>query len=102
MRLAQISESVRLVRNRLGGVPDGAVSVPLPAASGEALGFAEGPSGDVWHWLRLDHGQIASLFMRDPAWAHWPLLEVVLAGGESDALPLVMASFGLAVSGADL
>ena len=83
-------------------MPEGAVSVPLPAASGEGIGLADGPGGEIWHWLRLDYGQIASVFLCDPAWVHWPLLEAVMAGGQVEDLPLVLASFGLSSSGADL
>jgi Ni,Fe-hydrogenase III large subunit len=100
--VGEIDGSTHRVRGLLGAVPEGAVSVPLPAASGEGIGFAKGPGGDIWHWLRLDHGQIASVFMCDPAWAHWPALEAALAGGQVDDLPLVLASFGLSSSGMDL
>ncbi|HEY2619519.1 MAG TPA: hypothetical protein VGI78_19420, partial [Acetobacteraceae bacterium] len=101
-RLAEIQGSIRAARDLLGELPGGAVSVSLPAASGEAIGFAEGPSGAIWHWLRLDHGQIASVFMCDPAWAHWPELEAAMAGRQMDDLPLMLAAFGLTSSGMDL
>jgi Ni,Fe-hydrogenase III large subunit len=102
LRLAEIAESARLLRLLLEALPEGAISVPLPVESGEGVGFAEAAQGDIWHWLRLDHGQIASVFMRDPAWAHWPLLEAVSAGTQAEDLALIQASFGLASSGVDL
>ena len=101
-RLMEIAESIRLTRALLEAIPEGAVSAPLPPASGEGIGFAEAARGDIWHWLRLDHGQIASVFMRDPAWAQWPLLELALAGQQAEDLPLILASFGLTSSGVDL
>jgi Ni,Fe-hydrogenase III large subunit len=76
--------------------------VPLPADSGEGVGYAESARGDLWHWLRLDHGQIASVFMRDPGWAHWPLLEAIAPSARTADLPLIQASFDLASSGVDL
>jgi len=102
VRLAEIAESIRLLRVLLDSLPAGGVSVPLPAESGEGIGCAEGCRGDIWHWLRLDHGQIASVFVRDPAWAHWPLLETVARGSPADDVPLIKASFGLTSSGVDL
>jgi Ni,Fe-hydrogenase III large subunit len=102
IRLLDIGESNRSLGVLLQGLPADGVSVPLPTESGEGVGFAEGFRGDIWHWLRLDHGQIASVFMRDPGWAHWPLLEAVAAGSQADDLPLVLASFGLGSSGVDL
>ncbi len=98
----EIGESTRLVRNLLAGMPEGALSVPLPAESGEGIGFAASPIGDVWHWLRLDHGQIASVFMCDPGWTQWRLLEAAMAGGQLDDLRLTIASLRLTSSGMDL
>ena len=102
LRLAEIAESIRVLRSLLDTLPAGAVSVALPADSGEGVGFAEGYHGDIWYWLRLDHGQIASMFPRDPAWAHWPLLELAAKGAQASDLPLIQASLGLASSGVDL
>jgi Ni,Fe-hydrogenase III large subunit len=101
-RLMEIGESIGLLRALLEALPPGPVSIPLPAASGEGVGFAEAAHGDIWHWLRLDHGQIAAVFMRDPAWAHWPLLEMIAPGAQMADLPLIQASFDLAASGVDL
>jgi Ni,Fe-hydrogenase III large subunit len=101
-RLAEIRGGIRAALDLLGELPGGAVSVPLPAASGEAIGCAKRAGGDVWHWLRLDHGQIASVFMYDPAWAHWPEFEAAMAGSQMVDLPLMLAAFGLTSSGVDL
>ncbi|HLJ04848.1 MAG TPA: nickel-dependent hydrogenase large subunit, partial [Acetobacteraceae bacterium] len=102
IRLMDIAESIRLLRAHLNAVPEGTVSVPLPPDSGEGMGCSKAARGDIWHWLRLDHGQIASVFMRDPAWAQWPVLEAALAGQQAEELPLILASFGLTSSGVDL
>jgi Ni,Fe-hydrogenase III large subunit len=102
LRLREIAESIRLLRALLDGLPPGPVAVAIPSDSGEGVGFAESARGDVWHWLRLDHGQIAGVFMRDPGWAHWALLEAIAPGVRTADLPLVLASFGLDCSGVDL
>jgi Ni,Fe-hydrogenase III large subunit len=102
LRLAEIGESIRLLRALLDALPPGPVSVALPADSGEGVGCAESARGDVWHWLRLDHGQIAGAFMRDPGWAHWALLETIAPAARTADLPLIQASFDLASSGVDL
>ena len=86
----------------LGSLPEGQVSVPLPAATGEGIGFASGPAGEIWHWLRLDHGQITGAFPRDPAWILWPLVEALSPGAWVDDLRLILASFCLSCSGMDL
>jgi Ni,Fe-hydrogenase III large subunit len=102
VRLAQIADSVRLVRVMLNSVPDGAISTALPANSGEGIGCAESVRGDVWHWLRLDHGQIAAAFPRDPGWALWPLAETAIAGSQMEEVDVILHSFGLAASPVDL
>ena len=101
-RLRQIADCIGVVHNLLRDMPEEAVSVPLPVESGEGIGHAIGPGGEIWHWLRLDHGQIASGFMCDPGWARWPELEATMEGGQLDDLRLILASFGLTSSGVDL
>lgn len=102
VRVAEIAHSIRLVRTLLVHVPDGVVSAALPAGSGEGIGCAESVRGDVWHWLRLDHGQIAAAFPRDPGWALWPLAEIVLAGSRMEDSDVILHSFGMAASAVDL
>jgi Ni,Fe-hydrogenase III large subunit/Ni,Fe-hydrogenase III component G len=102
LRLFEIGESLRLIGAMLDALPDGPVTVALPQVSGEGIGCAESIRGDVWHWLRLDHGQIAAAFPRDPGWALWPLAEHALAGADATDADLIRASFALPASGMDL
>jgi Ni,Fe-hydrogenase III large subunit len=102
VRGLELAESIRLLRALLGGLPEGALSVALPMTSGEGLGWAEGFRGDIWHWLRLDGGQIASAFMRDPSWLQWPLLQAAIHGNIIADFPLCNKSFNCAYSGVDL
>ena len=102
IRLAEIRESTGLLLSLLENLPEGAVSVSLPLASGEGIGWAEGCRGDVWHWLRLEGGMISAAFARDPAWLHVPLLEAAMAGAVVADFPVCAASFGGSVSGMDL
>jgi hypothetical protein len=88
--------------NILPALPEGATSIPLPNESGEGIGHATGPHGEIWHWLRLDHSQIASAFLCDPGWIKWPALEAGLAGAMLDDLPAMLASSDLSSSGVDL
>lgn len=102
VRLSEIGESVRLLRLLLDNLPAGELSVVLPAASGEGIGWAEALRGDAWHWLRLDHGQIATAFVCDPCWPLWALLERAAVGTSLGDVPLLQASLGLNSSGVDL
>jgi Ni,Fe-hydrogenase III large subunit len=102
LRIFEIQESLRLVSAALDTLVDGPLTVALPQVSGEGIGCAESIRGDVWHWLRLDHGQIASVFPRDPGWALWPLAERVLENASPDDVSLIRTSLALPASGMDL
>lgn len=102
IRASEISESIRLLRGLLGNLPDGPLSVALSLASGEGIGWAEGFRGDIWHWLRLDAGQISAVFMRDPSWLQWPLLQAAIHGNIVADFPLCNKSFNCSYSGVDL
>ena len=86
----------------LSALPKGEVAASLPQASGEGIGWAEGVRGDIWHWLRLDGGQISAAFMRDPGWLHWPLLEAAMQGAGVGDFAVCSRSFNCASSGVDL
>lgn len=103
VRMAEIGESLGLLRALLAALPDGPLLATLPASgSGEGLGWAEGFRGDVWHWVRLDGGVIAAAFARDPSWLHWPMLEAAATGDLVADIPLIGASVNGSCSGVDL
>ena len=102
IRLNEIGESIKLLRVLLASLPDGRSRVPLPMASGEGIGWAEGFRGDIWHWMRLDGGLIGSVFMRDPSWLQWPLLEAAIRDNIVADFPLCNKSFNCSYSGVDL
>jgi len=102
LRLAEIETSLVLIGRLLDIMPEGETSAALPMLSGEGVGSVESARGDVWHWLRLDHGQIAAIFPRDPGWALWPAAEWALAGAALEDAAAIQRSFGLSASGADL
>jgi Ni,Fe-hydrogenase III large subunit len=102
LRLEEIARSLRFITGILAELPEGAFSVPMAMETGEGIGCAESPHGDIWHWLSLDHGQIATCFVRDPGWALWPLLELTLPGTAMQDVPALCRSLGLDASGMDL
>ncbi len=102
LRLREIEESLRLIGAAFDIMPAGPVSIALPQVSGEGIGCAESIRGDVWHWLRLDHGQIAAVFPRDAGWALWPLAEQVLPNALAEDVDLIRTSLALPASAMDL
>jgi Ni,Fe-hydrogenase III large subunit len=102
IRLAEIDESIRLIRDLLANLPDSALSLPLPAGSGMGLGVAESFRGPAWHWLRLESGSIADIFIADPSTLHWPLLEHAATTAILADFPLINKSINASYSGVDL
>jgi len=102
IRFAELSESARLVYFLLQTLPDGLLSVPLPLTSGEGIGVAEGFRGDIWHFVSMDGGLVASCFAVDPSWLQWPLLQAAIEGNIIADFPLCNKSFNCSYSGVDL
>ncbi len=101
-RLDAITADITALMPLLDALPEGALAVSLPSVSGEGLARSVSARGDVWHWLRLDHGQVAAVFPRDPGWALWPAAEMALCGAAADDAAVICCSLGLAASVVDL
>ncbi len=101
-RLHELAGSLDVAADLLDTLPAGPVASALPAADGEGLGAAEAARGDCWAWLALDRGTLAGVFLRDPGWAAWPLLEVALRGERLDSVPLIACSLDCTMGGVDL
>ncbi len=102
IRLAEIGQSLHLLRQLLDALPDGPVLASLPPGNGEGFGCAESFRGAAWHWLRLEGGLIAAGFACDPSWLHWPLLQAAIEGNIIADFPVCNKSFNGAYSGVDL
>ncbi len=102
LRISEIEDSLRLISAALDGLPAGPLTVTLPPVSGEGIACTESIRGDVWHWLQLDHGQIAGFFPRDPGWVLWHLAERVMQNNTADDVDLIRASLALPASAIDL
>jgi Ni,Fe-hydrogenase III large subunit len=113
VRIDEVRASMRMVKDWLGGLPDGPVLAPLPQVTGprEGVAITEAFRGDVLVWLRLDVGgpvdgqagsQVARCHVRDPSWFQWPLLEAAINGNIVADFPLCNKSFNCSYSGHDL
>jgi Ni,Fe-hydrogenase III large subunit len=91
VRIDEVTQSLKLIEQILGRLPDGDTQVALPRLEGEREGMAiiEGFRGDILAWLRLaKDGRIARCHLRDPSWFQWPLLEAVIEGNIVADFPL--------------
>ncbi|WP_298281538.1 hydrogenase expression protein HypE [Acidocella sp.] len=102
VRLEEIPESIRLVRECLASLPGGALCLAPDPATGMGLGVAESFRGAVWYWLRLDAGLIADIFIADASTLHWPLLEHAATTSILADFPLINKSINGSYAGGDL
>jgi Ni,Fe-hydrogenase III large subunit len=103
VRVAELGESIALVRRLLALLEPGEIHVPLPQRGGEGIAAVEGFRGEILTWMALDDGGlIRGVFPRDPSWLQWPLLEAAIEGNIVADFPLCNKSFNCSYSGVDL
>jgi Ni,Fe-hydrogenase III large subunit/Ni,Fe-hydrogenase III component G len=105
VRFAEVTESLRLIREILGRLPAGDIHVPLKSVPAvcEGLGWVEGWRGQVIVAVRIGaDGKLDRVHPHDPSWQNWPLLEVGVLGNIVPDFPLINKSFNLSYSGQDL
>ena len=104
VRFAEALESLRLIRELVKTLPEGAVRRELvPVAGGSGLGVIEGWRGEILVGIDLDRqGRIARAHPHDPSWQAWPALEHAVLRDIVPDFPLINKSFNLSYSGADL
>ncbi len=102
IRLEEIIESIRLIRDMLANLPDTAIAIASHSGSGAGLGVAESFRGPVWHWLNIDSGTIIDVFIADASTLQWPLLEFAATTGILADFPLINKSINASYSGVDL
>jgi Ni,Fe-hydrogenase III large subunit len=105
LRFDEAAESLRICRELLDALPDGAIRVPLTDAAphGFGIGLVEGWRGPVLVALETGaDGAIRRCHPHDPSWHNWPVLEHAVIGNIVPDFPLINKSFNLSYSGVDL
>lgn len=108
VRLDEVMESLRLIREMVTHVPSGALcsDVVLGEPASRGAGWVEGWRGELFVALELagsDQGhRILRCHLHDPSWQNWPVLEHAVMGNIVADFPLINKSFNLSYSGQDL
>jgi Ni,Fe-hydrogenase III large subunit len=88
------------VLDELGEPERGAWSVPVEVASGEALGWAEAPQGELLYLVELEEGRLVRVKPRSASFHNLALLPMAFPNDILTDFAFIEASFGLSIAGA--
>jgi Ni,Fe-hydrogenase III large subunit/Ni,Fe-hydrogenase III component G len=105
VKIEELLEAIRLIRQAVGIMNSGAVSVPIGEAKpySHAFGLTEAPRGENCHWLMAgENNTVFRYKIRTPSFLNWPVLCHAVRGNVVPDFPLINKSFNLSYSGNDL
>jgi Ni,Fe-hydrogenase III large subunit len=105
VRVEEIRDSIRITREVLKSLPDGAITVPVREPMPDRSGFAavEGWRGEIIYWVQSGpKGEINRCMVRDPSSVNWLGLEQCIHGNIVPDFPVCNKSFNQSYSGNDL
>ena len=105
VRVEEIRDSVRIIREILKTLPDGRIAGEVTAPGPDRSGFAtvEGWRGEIIYWVQSGpKGEINRAMVRDPSSLNWLGLEQCIHGNIVPDFPVCNKSFNQSYSGHDL
>ena len=106
VRMDEIHESIRLIREVHTRVPQGSIMAPsarVPVAGEWALSAVEGWRGEILYFIMAGQdGAIHRCKVRDPSFVNWPAIQFAVLGNIIPDFPLINKSFNLSYAGNDL
>jgi Ni,Fe-hydrogenase III large subunit len=106
VRMDEIHESIRLIREIRHKIPQGPLVAALERAPqpGEwALSAVEGWRGEILYVVMAgENGGIHRCKVRDPSFVNWPAIQWAVVGNIIPDFPLINKSFNLSYAGNDL
>jgi formate hydrogenlyase subunit 5 len=100
---SEAQESARLIRQVIGSLEPGAISVKLPETQpAAASGWVEAPVGAAVHWVRLDRqGRVERYRILSPSFRNWHGLHAAVEDFAFQDFPIILATFGLSAAECD-
>lgn len=105
IRIEEVRESLRLIREILRTMPEGRTAAPLGPVQPDRSGFAavEGWRGEIITWVQAGpQGEVNRVMVRDPSSLTWLGLEQCIHGNIVPDFPVCNKSFNASYSGNDL
>jgi len=103
VRIAEIEQSIALVKHVLAEVPDGPLAVECaPADGSEGLGWAESPRGALFYAVHVGAGgRLARVKIKSPSFSNWRVFPFTVHDTNMMDYAINEASFGLTIAGCD-
>jgi NADH-quinone oxidoreductase subunit D len=94
VRLLEIFESIKMVRQALNKLPDGPIAIEVKEIPpGEAVGHAEAPRGETFHYVRSDGGNRPIRHkIRAPSYVNVPSFKASCIGQEIADVTITLAA----------
>ncbi len=106
VRLDEVHESIRLIREIQRLMPEGPLTVqPMrqPVPGEWAISAVEGWRGEILYMVMAgERGRIHRCKVRDPSFVNWPAIQWAALGNIVPDFPLINKSFNLSNAGNDL
>jgi Ni,Fe-hydrogenase III large subunit/Ni,Fe-hydrogenase III component G len=105
VRVEEVRDSIRIIRELLKTLPEGAIMAPVNLPPPDASGFAsvEGWRGEIIYWVQSGpNKEINRCMVRDPSSVNWLGLEQCIHGNIVPDFPLCNKSFNQSYSGNDV
>jgi Ni,Fe-hydrogenase III large subunit/Ni,Fe-hydrogenase III component G len=105
VRIEEVRDSIRLLREMLAALPEGEVRCTCPTPEPDLCGLSlvEGWRGEIVYWLQSGHhGEVNRCMVRDPSSLNWLGLEQSIHGNIVPDFPVCNKSFNQSYSGHDL
>jgi len=106
VRMDEIHESIRLIREIRANIPQGPVAPAAdhrPQPGQWALSAVEGWRGEILYFVMTGKkGFIHRCKVRDPSFVNWPAIQWAVVGNILPDFPLINKSFNLSYAGNDL
>ena len=106
VRMDEIHESIRLIREMRRKIPPGPVAVEpgcSPKPGEWAVSAVEGWRGEIVYMVMAgENGTVHRCKVRDPSFVNWPAIQWAVLGNIIPDFPLINKSFNLSYAGNDL
>jgi Ni,Fe-hydrogenase III large subunit/Ni,Fe-hydrogenase III component G len=96
---AEARESLRIMRQAVERLQEGAVCETPSLKAGAGLGWAEAPRGATFHWVRIGAaGRVARYHPMTPSFANWHSFNLAAEKFAFQDFPIILSTFDLSVA----